>query len=127
MGKRTGKKTRKGQLRSGRGKPVVRAPAGSGSRAALRSSKARPARPIVAKRQAPERQVRIKPLDPVTKCGAGTSVEELYRVEERVDGRKSFHLVFRDHRGWYCEHGRDCVAVRDVRRRGARKGLTTKR
>ena len=66
------------------------------------------------------RQVRIRSLDPWAKCGPWTSVEQLYRVDEDVDGRRITHLVFFDRHGWYCEHGRDCVAVKDVRKTGAR-------
>jgi hypothetical protein len=58
-----------------------------------------------------ERRVAIKPLDPVQKCGPGTSVQFLYRVDESVDGRSTAHLVFFDRHGWYCEHGRTCPAV----------------
>jgi len=57
------------------------------------------------------RRVAIKPLDPIQKCGAGTSVQFLYRVDESVDGRSTAHLVFFDRHGWYCEHGRTCPAV----------------
>ena len=49
-----------------------------------------------------ERRVAIKPLDPVQKCGPGTSVQFLYRVDESVDGRSTAHLVFFDRHGWYC-------------------------
>jgi hypothetical protein len=58
-----------------------------------------------------ERRVAIRPLDPVQKCGPGTSVQFLYRVDESVDGRSTAHLVFFDRHGWYCEHGRTCPAV----------------
>ena len=64
--------------------------------------------------------MRVKELDPVRLCGPATSVEQLYRVDESVNGRRTIHLVFFDRHGWYCEHGRDCVAVRDVRSTGAR-------
>jgi len=57
------------------------------------------------------RRVAIKPLDPIQKCGPGTSVQFLYRVDESVDGRSTAHLVFFDRHGWYCEHGRTCPAV----------------
>ena len=63
-----------------------------------------------------ERVVRVRALDPIAKCGPDTSVVELYRVDERVDGRRHWHLVFLDRHGWYCEHGRDCVAVKDARK-----------
>lgn len=63
-----------------------------------------------------ERHVAIKPLDPVQKCGPGTSVQFLYRVDESVDGRRTAHLVFFDRHGWYCEHGRTCPAVGDAKK-----------
>jgi hypothetical protein len=55
--------------------------------------------------------VAVKPLDPLRKCGPNTSVQFLYRVDERVEGRSTAHLVFFDRHGWYCEHGRTCPAV----------------
>jgi hypothetical protein len=62
-------------------------------------------------------QYAIKPLDPQRKCGAGTSVQFLYRVDERsVDNRSTTHLVFFDKHGWYCEHGRTCPAVGQARK-----------
>ena len=66
------------------------------------------------------RDVRVRALDPVAKCGPDTSVEQLYKVDEVVNGRRTWHLVFFDRHGWYCEHGRDCVAVKDARKLGAR-------
>jgi len=45
----------------------------------------------------PVRVVKIKSLDPVARCGMGTSVEQLYRVDEQIDGRfTTVHLVFFD-------------------------------
>ena len=55
--------------------------------------------------------VEVKELDPFRKCGAGTSVERLYRITERLGGQTTHHLVFFDRHGWYCEHGRTCPAV----------------
>ena len=66
----------------------------------------------------PARSVRIRELDPLAKCGSGTSVRFLYRVDELLDGSPMAHLVFFDRHGWYCEHGRHCPAVADVRRHG---------
>jgi hypothetical protein len=66
--------------------------------------------------KAPVVRVAIKELDPLAKCGPNTSVQFLYRVDESVDGRKTFHLVFFDHHGWYCEHGRACPAVGHARK-----------
>jgi hypothetical protein len=66
---------------------------------------------VVLKRAPPPPTFRVTALDPQKKCGAGTSVQELFRVsEESSDGLRS-HLVFFDRHGWYCEHGRDCPAV----------------
>jgi hypothetical protein len=62
------------------------------------------------------RTVRVRPLDPQAKCGVGTSVQHLFRVDEMVNGASATHLVFFDRHGWYCEHGRNCPAVDDVRR-----------
>lgn len=67
--------------------------------------------------RAPERTVvRIRELDPYRKCGPGTSVERLIRVDEEVAGRKEAHLVYHDRHGWYCEHGRTCHAVKHARK-----------
>lgn len=62
------------------------------------------------------RTVKVRPLDPKLKCGPGTSVEHLFRVDEVVNGTSATHLVFFDRHGLYCEHGRTCPAVEDVRR-----------
>lgn len=66
---------------------------------------------------AADRVVKIRALDPQAKCGPGTSVQQLYRVDERTNGKAvATHLVFFDRHGWYCEHGRSCPAVADVRK-----------
>jgi len=65
---------------------------------------------------APVVHVAVKPLDPLRKCGPKTTVQFLYRVDERVDGRTTPHLVFFDRHGWYCEHGRSCPAVGHARK-----------
>jgi hypothetical protein len=62
------------------------------------------------------RVIRFRELDPITRCGPNTSVEQLYRVDELLDGRPTVHLVFFDRHGWYCVHGAACVAVTDVRK-----------
>jgi len=72
-----------------------------------------------ASRPAPsaeERRVDIEPIDPWLTCGPDTSVQELWRVKETIGRTTTFHLVFFDKYGWYCEHGRECRAVTDVRR-----------
>ena len=64
----------------------------------------------------PVRTVKIKELNAQGKCGPGTSVVHLFRVDEVRDGTPAVHLVFFDRHGWYCEHGRSCHAVDDVRK-----------
>jgi len=72
----------------------------------------------------PDRVVRVRALDPFQRCGPRTSVVHLVRVDERLDGESSVHLVFFDRHGWYCEHGKACRAVDDVRLHGKQLGLT---
>lgn len=69
-----------------------------------------------AKTLAPVPRFTIKELDPTGKCGPDTSVQFLYRVDEVVEGKRTPHLVFFDHHGWYCEHGRTCPAVAPARK-----------
>ena len=86
----------------------------SASKRGKAKTSARPLRPKAKARKAPPTptvRVAIRELDPQRKCGAGTSVQFLYRVDETVDGRSTAHLVFFDRHGWYCEHGRSCPAV----------------
>jgi hypothetical protein len=59
---------------------------------------------------------RVRELDPLSKCGSGTAVQRLFRVDERIDGVVRPHLVFFDRHGWYCDHGRDCPAVSQARK-----------
>ena len=59
----------------------------------------------------PVGRVVVRELDPQQKCGEGTSVQFLYRVDHTIDGQRTAHLVFYDPHGWYCEHGRTCPAV----------------
>ena len=65
----------------------------------------------------------VRELDPVRKCGASTSVQLMYRVIERVDGRLTNHLIYFDRHGWYCEHGRTCPAVSLVSKRARRRAV----
>jgi hypothetical protein len=69
-----------------------------------------------SKKREVSRTVRIKPMDPALMCGTGTSVTRLFKVEERLDETRIHHLVFFDRHGWYCEHGRQCGAVKDVQK-----------
>jgi hypothetical protein len=62
------------------------------------------------------RTVRVREMDPLDKCGKGTTVTRLFRVDERLDETTIHHLVFFDRHGWYCEHGKQCTAVSDVRK-----------
>ncbi|HZI42261.1 MAG TPA: hypothetical protein VFD67_11175 [Gemmatimonadaceae bacterium] len=67
----------------------------------------------------PVARFRVKELNAQQKCGQGTSVERLFRVDETADGSAKAHLVFLDRRhGWYCEHGVECPAVGQARRIG---------
>ena len=60
--------------------------------------------------------MRIRALDPQATCGSGTTVLQLFRVDDLPFGSGTTHLVFFDRHGWYCEHGRDCPAVAAVRK-----------
>jgi hypothetical protein len=77
-------------------------------------------RRIVKPLPLPVIRVAVRELDPQRKCGEGTSVQFLYRVDETVDGRATAHLVFFDRHGWYCEHGRTCPAVAHARKHNGR-------
>jgi hypothetical protein len=88
------------------------------SKAAAQGRSAKPAKPAKPVKQGkpvaadkPVGRVVIRELDPQQKCGEGTSVQFLYRVDHTVDGHRTAHLVFFDPHGWYCEHGRTCPAV----------------
>jgi hypothetical protein len=63
-----------------------------------------------------KRTVRIRPIDPIEKCGKGTTVTRLFRVQEQLDQIRINHLVFFDRHGWYCEHGKQCGVVKDVQK-----------
>ena len=63
-----------------------------------------------------ERKVKVRQMDPIQLCGKGTSVTQLFRVEEKLDQTRIHHLVFFDRHGWYCEHGSQCSAVKDVQK-----------
>jgi hypothetical protein len=95
------------------GKPKSRGASASKARRQKGSS----AKPAAARQPKPE--FRVKELNAQQKCGQGTSVERLFRVDERADGAARAHLVFLDRRhGWYCEHGVECPAVGQARRIG---------
>ena len=70
------------------------------------------------------RVMRIKALDPHAACGRGTTVMQLFRVDDLPTELATTHLVFFDRHGWYCEHGRDCPAVAAVRRHYERVSST---
>ena len=48
-------------------------------------------------------------------CGPDTTVTELWKVREHSENEAVVHLVYFDRYGWYCEHGRGCKAVAEVR------------
>jgi len=77
----------------------------------------KPSKPAV---KAPVVKIDIKELDPIRKCGPGTSVQVLLKVVERVDGKSINHLVFFDKYGWYCDHGRSCPVVAQARKQRRR-------
>jgi hypothetical protein len=69
--------------------------------------------------------MRIRALDPQAACGPGTTVVQLFRVDDLPSGTANTHLVFLDRHGWYCEHGRECPAVAAVRKHEKQLSLTT--
>jgi hypothetical protein len=93
-------------------RPRTRTPTRSVGTKAGRSAGAKAALTV----KVPVVRVAVRELDPQRKCGDGTSVQFLYRVDETVDGRATAHLVFFDRHGWYCEHGRTCPAVAHARK-----------
>jgi hypothetical protein len=70
------------------------------------------------RRRKPEvkRTIRIREMDPLQMCGKATTVTRLYSVAESLDQCRIHHLVFFDRHGWYCEHGKQCGAVKDVQK-----------
>ena len=68
-------------------------------------------------RRQPAELLRIRELDPQGTCGEGTTVMQLFRVDDLPEETPRVHMVFHDRHGWYCEHGRECPAVAAVRRR----------
>jgi len=54
------------------------------------------------------RLMRIRHIDPGRPLETGQTVLELFRVADAERGDGATHLMFRDHRGWYCADGRDC-------------------
>ena len=72
----------------------------------------------------PTRLMRIRELDPQAACGAGTTVMQLFRVDDLASDAATTHLVFFDRHGWYCEHGRECPAVDAVRKHEKLQTLT---
>lgn len=98
--------------------PVRQVAPGKGDR---RGATARGRRPVPDKAPLP-REIFIKALDPLRKCGPNTSVRHMFRVDESIGGaHAATHLVFYDRHGWYCVHGRACQAVEDVRKHGGVK------
>lgn len=127
---RPAKRARKGNAtRTASGKPAAERNGGRKPAVARKANGKPTAKPTASRKPEakgpPERSVRIRELDPLAKCGSGTSVQFLYRVDELLDGAPTAHLVFFDRHGWYCEHGRNCPAVADVRRLGRQQGLFT--
>lgn len=91
------------------------------SKAGRRAATSRGKRPVQPTAPLP-REIFIKALDPLRKCGPNTSVLHMFRVDESIGGsHAATHLVFYDRHGWYCVHGRTCQAVEDVRKHGGVK------
>ena len=67
-------------------------------------------------RRQPAELLRIRELDPRSKCGESTTVMQLFRVDDLPEETQRVHMVFHDRHGWYCEHGPECPAVAAVRR-----------
>jgi hypothetical protein len=76
-------------------------------------------------RGVPAELLRIRQLDPRSKCGDGTTVMQLFRVDDLPEDTPRVHMVFHDRHGWYCEHGRECPAVDAVRRHQRLDDTTT--
>lgn len=85
--------------------------AAKGRKAATRRNPARRAKPPV---EVEKVIMRVRELDPRARCGAGTTVQRLFRVDAVSSGASQTHLVFLDRHGLYCEHGRGCPAVGEV-------------
>jgi hypothetical protein len=103
-----------------RTKPAARPKAARGKKATRKSAKIVAA----AKATTPTELMRIRELDPQAACGQGTTVMQLFRVDDLPFGDDTTHLVFFDRHGWYCAHGRDCPAVAAVRKRYKQVTLT---
>lgn len=100
--------------KSARGKDAPSGARKSTSKKALPGKRGRTA---AAKAPLPVPKFRVTVLDPRKKCGAGTSVQQLFRISEEAAGVAArSHLVFLDRHGWYCEHGRECPAVRHAQK-----------
>lgn len=98
-------------------KSTKRAPSGARGASQKPPTKAAKARGSSGKLQSNARPTyQVRELDPLSKCGNGTSVQRLFRIDEKLDGVVRPHLVFFDRHGWYCEHGRDCPAVNQARK-----------
>lgn len=74
-------------------------------------------------RNGPRELMRIRQLDPQGTCGEGTTVMQLFRVDDLPADTARVHMVFHDRHGWYCEHGRECPAVAAVRRHQREKAV----
>lgn len=72
--------------------------------------------PALSQEARTRRLMRIRQLDPQEKCGQGTTVTQLYQVDQLPQDPGVQHLVFFDRHGWYCVHGRDCPAVEAARK-----------
>jgi hypothetical protein len=112
-----------GKKKVGKAKLADRAPSGVVRRSTRNGNGRGRGSPFQVKAPPQRKVVRVLDLDPFEKCGRGTSVQRLIRVDEMIDQAREAHLVFFDRHGWYCEHGPTCPAVGHARKhaeRGAR-------
>jgi hypothetical protein len=98
---------------------AVERPRKAKARQSTRNGRVR-GRPFQSKAPPERKVVRVVDLDPFDKCGRGTTVQRLIRVDEMIDHEREAHLVFLDRHGWYCEHGRTCPAVGHARKHAER-------
>ena len=117
---KTSRKPRSASEAAPRPKPARGPKAARGKKGTRKSAKIVAA----AKATAPTELMRIRELDPQAACGQGTTVMQLFRVDDLPFGNDTTHLVFFDRHGWYCAHGRECPAVAAVRKRYKQLTLT---
>lgn len=102
--------------KAGAKRALATKPAANGKKAGVTKRSAKGVAKQPSNGTVPRPVVRIRELDPQALCGTGTSVTQLFRVDDLPTGLATVHLVFFDRHGLYCEHGRECPAVAAVRK-----------